>query len=136
MPSGVEMPSSQTMRVGDRSKPTVLVVEDDADLRISLKNVFDDEGFVTLVANNGKSAIELLRSDGHPRPGVILLDLMMPVMNGWDFLDCLGRDASLADIPVIVMTAFHSVLKHERVTQALRKPVHLESLLRAVRKAC
>jgi len=136
LPSGVDLRSSGTIRVADGATHSVLVVEDDPELRRSLKSVFEDDGLEALVAHNGKAAIELLRSGAHPRPCVILLDLMMPVMNGWNFLDCLRRDASLVDIPVIVMTAFHSLSKHERVTQALRKPVGLESLLRAVRKAC
>src|SRR6266536_5694621 len=82
LPSGLELRASQTLRIGEAAAHGILIVEDDPELRKSLQSVFEDDGFATLMANNGKAALELLRSGNHPLPCVILLDLMMPVMNG------------------------------------------------------
>src|SRR5258707_3926198 len=104
-------PVYETLRTGDdkiggsrpvtlavtisRDPHLVLVVDDDHDLRESLREVLEDQGFATLGACNGKEAIELLETRGQPRPCVILLDLMMPVMTGFDVLDRIRRDQSL-----------------------------------------
>lgn len=83
---------------------TVMVVEDDALIREMVMHVLAGEGFTAIGASNGEEALRRLRQD--PRtPSIILLDLMMPVMNGWQFRAKLLEDPALAEIPVIVMSA-------------------------------
>lgn len=113
------------------SKPaTVLVVEDDRDVREAVADGLSEAGYDVVVAENGKVALALLR-EGGLHPALILLDLMMPVMDGWQFRTEQRADAGLSTIPVVALTA------HEHVTdfdaaEHLRKPVPLETLLAAV----
>ncbi|MDB4966516.1 MAG: response regulator receiver protein [Myxococcales bacterium] len=111
---------------------SVLVVEDDDDLRDVICRVLTEEGYETRSATNGQHALEILR-DG-PLPGLILLDLMMPIMNGWAFRAHQEADARLTSIPVIVMTAA-AQLDDAAIagTDFVRKPVRIEDLLERVR---
>jgi CheY-like chemotaxis protein len=113
----------------------VLVVEDNADILQAIVQVLEDEGHFVRVAANGREALERLRERDAPLPRVILLDLMMPVMDGWAFRAEQLRDPTLADIPVVVLTADgHASEKatHLGCAGALRKPVDLMTLLGAV----
>jgi CheY-like chemotaxis protein len=83
---------------GARAK--VLVVDDDPDIRLTLRQVLRDEGFTVLEAKNGLEALESVAEDN---PDVVLLDLMMPLVNGWDVLKTL-RNAR-KDLPVIILSA-------------------------------
>ncbi len=83
---------------------TVMVVEDDALIRELVLELLTVEGFEAVAARNGAEALESLRGGG-ARPALILLDLMMPVMNGWQFREEQLGDPALADIPVVVMSA-------------------------------
>jgi CheY-like chemotaxis protein len=83
--------------------PRILLVEDDDAVRESLSELLRDEGFEVVTARNGREALEHLRAGR--RPTAILLDLMMPVMDGWDFRQHQLRDPALRDIPVVVVTA-------------------------------
>jgi CheY-like chemotaxis protein len=82
----------------------VMVIEDDALLRDMVMQFLACEGFTPVGARNGEEALHQLRED-HIHPAVILLDLMMPVMNGWQFRARQLQDPALAGIPVIVMSA-------------------------------
>ena len=84
---------------GDAQCSGILVVDDDPDIRDSLREVLEDEGYGTSCVANGREALDFLRSG--KRPCVILLDLMMPVMDGWQFLEEQKRDPALAAIPVL-----------------------------------
>src|SRR5690349_4088262 len=77
----------------------VLVVEDDADIRESVCQILEDEGFPTVGACNGKEALATLRTM-EPLPRLILLDLMMPIMNGWEFYELISRDMQITSITV------------------------------------
>jgi CheY-like chemotaxis protein len=113
----------------------VLVVEDDADILRALVQVLEDEGIVVRAVENGRAALEALRSPGARPPCVILLDLMMPVMDGWEFRAEQLRDPALAGIPVIVLTADGATVERGFLLDgapALRKPIDLETLLAAV----
>src|SRR5438552_202636 len=81
----------------------VLVVEDDADIRESLGTILEEEGYGVVTTRNGREALSYLRS-GRPRPSLILLDLLMPVMSGAEFRAEQERDPALADIPVVVLS--------------------------------
>jgi CheY-like chemotaxis protein len=83
---------------------TVMVVEDDALIREMVMQVLAGEGFTAIGASNGEEALQHLREE-HIHPALILLDLMMPVMNGWQFRAKQLQDPALAGIPVIVMSA-------------------------------
>jgi CheY-like chemotaxis protein len=113
----------------------ILVVEDDEGIRETLQLALELEGYAVTTACNGKeglAALPLMRM-----PCLILLDLMMPVMNGWAFAEALRDDQMLAPIPVVIVTAFPD--KAAGITQArgvLKKPVELEGLLQMVRRFC
>jgi CheY-like chemotaxis protein len=81
----------------------ILLVEDDLDVRTSLAEALSELGYVVDEAGNGVEALERLRSS--PRPDVILLDLMMPLMDGWTFRALQLEDPLLASIPVVVLSA-------------------------------
>ena len=116
----------------------VLVVDDDQDIRESLVEALEDEGFSVLVASNGSDALEKLRAAGAP-PCVILLDLMMPVMDGWQFRDEQQRDQALARIPVVVLTADGNARQKAakmQVDEGIPKPIRLDHLLSVVGRYC
>jgi CheY-like chemotaxis protein len=111
----------------------VMVVEDDQDIRDSLRDVLTDAGFEVLEAGSGEEAMAALREGA--APGVILLDLMMPGMDGSRFRAEQLKDPVLAPYPVVVLTADARADEKARVLQAdgyLPKPVDLEDLLKMV----
>jgi CheY-like chemotaxis protein len=116
---------------GKLASPTsVLIVEDDAATRDALSLILEDEGFRVTTAANGREAFDLLQ--GSYRPELILLDLMMPVMDGWQFRDFQRRHPSLESIPVVVLSADGNVRQKARAIGAagfLQKPVEIEDLL-------
>ncbi len=117
---------------------TILVVDDDPDIREIVADILADEGFRTLGAENGRQALRMLREDGL-RPNLILLDMMMPELDGWGFRAEQQRDAELAAIPVVVFTA-HELPGHTadqmQAAGFLKKPIRLNQLLDAVRRVC
>jgi CheY-like chemotaxis protein len=110
------------------SKP-VMVVEDDAGLRACVVDFLTDEGYSPVGARNGSEALHLLRNE-HVTPVVILLDLMMPVMSGWEFRKEQLADASISSIPVIVMTAIEPQGIH--ADALVRKPFNVDELLHTI----
>jgi CheY-like chemotaxis protein len=113
----------------------VMVVEDDNDIRTCVCTILEEEGYSTLDASNGRQALELLRREPRNPPCLILLDLMMPLMNGWEFYEHLSMDQSLSSINVVVMTAQTDYAQIGSL-RLLRKPLHLEELISAVHEAC
>ncbi len=118
------MPSEPSKRV--------LIIEDDAAIRESIAEVLTDQGYAVAAARNG---VEGLREARAQRPNLIMLDLMMPTMNGWQFREAQRKDPLLADIPVIVISAY-SEASGPRLDEAARfpKPFDLVTLLLAVEK--
>ena len=115
--------------------PTVLIVEDDTDTRDMLGKFLELEGYRVETAVNGQQALERL-NDGVD-PAVILLDLMMPVMDGWQFRRHQTADARLAKIPTIVVSA----AGRDRMAQVsadayLAKPIDMDELLTRVSEFC
>jgi CheY-like chemotaxis protein len=115
----------------------VLVVEDDPDIRATLCEALEDNGYATAGASNGVEALAYLRS-GVEKPCLILLDLMMPVMDGQTFRAEQRADPELADIPVVVISAYRDVEKYanDLAAEYLAKPVRLDTLLETARKHC
>lgn len=111
----------------------VMVVEDDRDVRDAVEEVLQDHGLRTIAAANGALALALLRAAGAEPPGLILLDLMMPVMDGIELLAELRSDPELARIPVVVTSAGITVLDG---VAHLPKPFDLEALVALVRHYC
>jgi len=106
----------------------VLVIEDDLDMRDALVEMLQLEGYEVSSAADGAAGLQAARS--RP-PDVILLDLMMPVMSGWEFRAKQKRDPVLAAVPVIVMSAFDNDLD---VQASIPKPFSFDDMLDAVRR--
>jgi CheY-like chemotaxis protein len=113
-----------------------LVVEDDTDIRESLLELLQIEGYGVVGAANGKEALEQLRR----RPAaVILLDLMMPVMDGYQFRSEQLRDPELSGIPVVLVSAggrCEQAAAEMGVLGCVKKPLDVPTLLRMIRSAC
>jgi CheY-like chemotaxis protein len=115
----------------------VLVVDDDPDIRSTIREILEDEGYCVLDAANGLEALGRLR--GERAPDLILLDLSMPVMSGAEFRTEQRKDPALSSIPVVVVTAVGSPdvkVSPLEVDAFLRKPVELEELLGTVERFC
>jgi len=113
----------------------VLVVEDDPDLREMMEQLLHLEGFATLTAPNGLEALNLLNAGAPVK--VILLDLMMPVMDGWEFRRRQRADPKLANIPVVVMSAIDGDrLKEIEAIASFRKPLAFARMIDLLQRLC
>lgn len=116
----------------------ILIVEDDRDLREALSDILRDEGYEVAGAAHGGEALDLLRGD-FLRPALILLDLTMPVMNGWQFRAQQRRDPRLFDIPVVVLSAGDHLIEQMgplEIQEYVRKPIDLVHLLTTIERHC
>jgi DNA-binding response OmpR family regulator len=110
---------------------SVLIVDDENDIREAVAEVLADEGYQVLGACDGAEALRKLRES---HPDVVLLDLMMPGMNGWEFRAAQKDDPDLSGIPVIVLSALgRTTGSGLDAAQYIEKPFELEELLSAVR---
>jgi CheY-like chemotaxis protein len=113
--------------------PSILVVEDDVAIRETMVELLTGEGFHVTCAANGAEALEALERGA--APSLILLDLMMPVMDGWAFRVAQQQDPRLSGIPVVVLSAgagMEGRLSHLQPAAFLPKPFELEHLLHTV----
>jgi CheY-like chemotaxis protein len=115
-----------------RNASVLLVVDDDDDVRLALKLFLEGEGFEVEEATNGAEALARLRQG--LRPGLIVLDLMMPVMNGWEFREQQRAAAELKDIPVVIFTAAGLTAGAVDSLTVLPKPVDTMLLLETVKR--
>jgi CheY-like chemotaxis protein len=115
---------------------SVMIVEDDRDTREMLGRFLELEGFAVRTAENGQRALEALRTDG--TACVILLDLMMPVMNGWEFREAQSSDPRFSKIPVVVVTAAgaRDDIPAINADGWLSKPVDFDRLLATIDPLC
>jgi two-component system, chemotaxis family, chemotaxis protein CheY len=113
----------------------VLVVDDDPDLRSLLAAVLDAEGYNVLTAENGAAALSVLRT---VLPDIIILDLMMPVMNGWQFRETQKDVPEYARIPIVCLSAYPAA-RHQAMalgmTACVQKPFEIDDLLDAIRRS-
>jgi CheY-like chemotaxis protein len=115
----------------------VLVVEDDADIRDAMVGILEAKGYTVSAASHGAEALAQLQAGS--APCIILLDMMMPVMDGWTFCQETEKDPSLAAIPIVVMSA---VARQDprnagvRAVEHLSKPINVGKLLSAVERYC
>ncbi len=115
---------------GARLLKSILIVDDDADVREMLCQFFTIEGYSVATAQNGREALDKLRSGAGA--DLILLDLMMPVMDGWQFRVEQQRDPRLAGIPVVVLSAVYNARERAGLLGAvdyMQKPVEFDKLI-------
>ena len=116
----------------------VLVVEDDKDIRKNMNRLLTLEGYRVVLAENGQVALDFLQS-AVELPSLIILDLMMPVMDGFEFREIQATQSKFAKIPVIIMTAEGHINEKKMRTHAsdaIRKPADIDTILQAVKKVC
>jgi CheY-like chemotaxis protein len=106
----------------------LLVVDDDRDVREALRTALENEGYTVAVAANGAEAIHKM---AERPPRLVLLDLMMPVVDGWEVLDRMRDDPDLAGVPVCVVSAV-AAHRPARADFVLRKPFAVEEVLGVV----
>jgi CheY-like chemotaxis protein len=131
-PSIVGTPMNSAAKLRGRSSlrdEKVLVVEDDDATRESLERFFEDHGYEVISAKNGSEALALLGAG--ERPALILLDLMLPVMDGWQFRKAQLADPRYSGIPVVVVTAGYTAPYN--VNEVILKPLSDAKLSRALK---
>lgn len=117
---------------------TVLVVDDDQNDCEFISSELAEHGYETVVTYNGREAMDYLRGPGR-KPGLILLDLMMPVMTGWEFRKEQQADPAIADIPVAIITGIPDIGEKAAAVGAvdvLLKPSKVEDLTSLVSRFC
>lgn len=115
----------------------ILIVDDEESIRRTLADILADAGYTVATAANGAEALTYLRHAQHPK--LILLDLMMPVMDGWHFRTRQCNDPALQTIPVVVLSAYLELGQRATTIAAdayLPKPIDLEELLTLVERFC
>jgi len=122
---------------GAAVRPTILVVDDQVDLRDAIAVLLEAEGYDVVDASNGDEALKYLSSGGN-NVAAIVLDLAMPVMDGWQFLSERKKDRGLRDIPTIVVTGVSDAKRRQEELGDLvvfTKPFHFDDLIRELRRA-
>ena len=112
---------------------TILLVEDDDAILTCIEGILRGEGYTVMTAKNGKEALLALRSS--EPPDLILLDLLMPVMDGWKFLEQMRQDhPALSSVPIIAISSGGQRLRPNelKISELLEKPLDLESLISTV----
>jgi CheY-like chemotaxis protein len=114
---------------------SVLVVDDDPNLVRLMTKFLELEGFASIGAGNGQEALDYLRGGGDAQ--VILLDLRMPVMDGWSFRHAQKQDPGIADIPIVILSGVEAGAIHElHAAASFRKPVSFPEVVGVVRRLC
>jgi CheY-like chemotaxis protein len=111
---------------------TILLAEDDQDMRDIVQDLLEANGYDVIPARTGRQALEFLSMDAGAPPDIVILDMMMPIVTGWQVLETIRRDPELARVPVVVLTAT-SQDKPTGATAFLRKPFRIETLLEILR---
>lgn len=106
------------------SQRIILIVDDDADIRESLRDAFEDEGYRARCAANGLEALDELRRDP---PCAVVIDLIMPLMSGHELYETMKLDPTLSDIPVVISTSDPS--RAPRGALLLKKPIDIGTML-------
>jgi CheY-like chemotaxis protein len=115
-------------RVTAQGGRTILLVEDDPDVRDSLQDILEDEGYDVIPASNGKQALDFLTLNDPPRADLVILDLVMPMVSGWEVLDRIAAEPRLAGVPVIVLSAL-ATPRPARAQGFVRKPFSVEAFV-------
>ncbi|HEX5164409.1 MAG TPA: response regulator [Thermomicrobiales bacterium] len=111
----------------------VLIVEDEKPIRELLHDFLSDEGYETLLAENGQRGVEIARAE---QPDLVLMDLMLPLLDGFEAMRALKDCAGTRDIPVVVMSANSALLQHigsqSLAEETIRKPFDLDEVLNVI----
>ena len=122
------------MTATDESSHAILVVDDDEITRTALTRLLDARGYTVTTCCNGKEAVEYLES--HPSPSLILLDLMMPIMDGWELRDSMLAHPEWRNIPVAILSAHEDVPKTLKFVAYIGKPIDYGRLFAVVTEYC
>ena len=115
---------------------SVMVVDDDTSVRESMSRLLEAKGFSVLQADNGQTALDLLKKEPH-FPCLVILDLAMPIMDGRRFLEIRAEDPILRDIPVVVVSGNPPPPKEPKGIEAyLTKPVSVDRLIHVIKHKC
>lgn len=117
-----------------KNNKSILIIEDDKSIREAICELLTDEGYEVSTAANGERALEYLRS--HPIPCLVLLDMMMPIMGGREFLDIVIKDSVLAPIPVFILSASVDKTNSEGAVGYIKKPADLDLIVKIVKTYC
>ena len=120
------------MNAQTNSYKTILVVEDDQGIRETMKEVLESEGYHVVTAVNGHDGLEKLREV--PKPCLVLLDMMMPVMDGREMLDVVLADVVLAPTPVFFVSAIASPSNTKGAAAYLKKPIDIDLLFKLIKQ--
>lgn len=112
----------------------ILLVEDEPSIREMIRCLLEVEGYQVMAAPDGREGIEILKRTRSFC--LILLDIMMPKMNGWDFLDMLKSNAESANIPVVMLSAHGEMESIVRPNAIVQKPIKLNTLLDTIKRHC
>ncbi len=112
---------------------TVLVVDDEMDIAEAVKSILEDEGYKVITCANGREALDCLEE---ARPDLAIIDVMMPVMNGFETLQAIRNTEAFASLPVLIMSAIDPSVRPQTYDWAgfLKKPFSLDSLLTQVHR--
>src|ERR1041384_371703 len=114
---------------------SILIVEDDASVAGALSRFLDAVGYSTTSARDGREALDVLQRG--VCPSVLLVDLMMPVMSGWELIERLKRDVTLSEIPVVVISGYPRPAAPAKLRDAnvpvVEKPIRFDDLLHTIR---
>ncbi len=114
---------------------SILIIDDDEAIRETFQLILETEGYSVFTAANGKEGLEVLSK--MPSPCLILLDLMMPVMDGWAFAEAHDKEKRFSKIPIVVVTAFPEMTAPLKNTEGvMKKPVDIDLLIRTVAQYC
>lgn len=112
----------------------ILIVEDDDAIRTTLKMLLEMEGYFVVTAADGKEGLKALKT--MDEACLVLLDLMMPVMNGWEFIEAKRKDDHIATIPVLVTSAVADKADATMVAGIIKKPIDIDALLTFIKVFC
>lgn len=112
---------------------TILLAEDDLDIRDAVQDVLEEIGCDVIPARTGRQALDFLSQDPRSPPDMVILDLMMPLVTGWQVLEAIQRDPALAAIPVVILTAATQD-RPSGVAALLQKPFQIQVLLETVQR--
>jgi CheY-like chemotaxis protein len=121
------------MTADQHGSETILIVEDDPSALMAMREVLEMEGYSVLAAHDGQEALKAVAHN--PPPCLILLDLMLPVMDGWELRRRIKQNPSLSNVPVIVVSALVPPRPIE-AQAVLRKPVDIRQLLQMIARYC
>jgi CheY-like chemotaxis protein len=113
---------------------SILIIEDEQTIRETLKESLELEGYPVVTAKNGREGLDLIENSVNPC--LILLDLMMPVMNGFEFLASQEKNKKIAPIPVVIVSAFPEQAQKVKANGFVKKPIDLDHLLTFIKRYC